>query len=43
MGVPASVTPFDETDYDAESILEAYSPDRYLDIARRHGDLFGHD
>lgn len=43
MGVPATVTPFAETDHDAESLLETYSPDRYLDIARRHGDLFGHE
>lgn len=43
MGVPATVTPFDETDYDVQSILAAYSPDRYLDIAQRHGDLFGQD
>ncbi|MEF8857173.1 MAG: gamma carbonic anhydrase family protein [Haloplanus sp.] len=43
MGVPADVTPFAQTEYDAESILETYSPDRYLDIARRHSDLFGHE
>lgn len=43
MGVPAEVTPFAETGYDVESILATYSPDRYLDIAQRHGELFGHE
>lgn len=43
MGVPATVTPFAETDHDATSILESYSPDTYLDLARRHSDLFKHE
>jgi carbonic anhydrase/acetyltransferase-like protein (isoleucine patch superfamily) len=43
MGVPGRVTPFSDTDHGVDSILARYSPDRYLDIARRHGDLFGQD
>jgi carbonic anhydrase/acetyltransferase-like protein (isoleucine patch superfamily) len=41
MGIPASVTPFEETDHDAESLLSTYSPDTYLERAERHTDLFG--
>lgn len=40
MGVPATVTPFDETDHDIESVLATYSPDVYLERAERYTDLF---
>lgn len=41
MGVPATVTPFDETEHDAESVLATYSPEHYLEMAEKHTDLFG--
>lgn len=39
-GVPARVTPLEETTIDAEAIFEAYSSGEYTDLAGRHGDLF---
>lgn len=40
-GVPATVTPLEETDIDAEAIFDAYSSGAYTDLAERHTDLFG--
>lgn len=39
-GVPATVTPLDETTIDAEEIFTAYSSGEYTDLARRHQGLF---
>ncbi|GAB6860876.1 gamma carbonic anhydrase family protein [Haloplanus litoreus] len=39
-GVPARVTPLEETRIDAESIFEEYSSGGYTDLAARHADLF---
>lgn len=39
-GVPATVTPLEETDVDAEAIFDAYSSGAYTDLAERHVDLF---
>lgn len=41
MGIPATVTPFAETDHDVDALLSTYSPDHYLELAARHTDLFG--
>ncbi|WP_135536920.1 MULTISPECIES: gamma carbonic anhydrase family protein [Halostella] len=40
-GVPAQVTPLEETTIDPEEIFEAHSSGEYTDLAGRHGDLFG--
>ncbi|WP_101298425.1 gamma carbonic anhydrase family protein [Halegenticoccus soli] len=39
-GVPARVTPLEETSIDAEAIFERYSTGEYTGLADRHGDLF---
>jgi carbonic anhydrase/acetyltransferase-like protein (isoleucine patch superfamily) len=39
-GVPAEITPLEETGIDAEAILEDFSSGAYTDLAQRHGDLF---
>ncbi|MFB6155567.1 MAG: gamma carbonic anhydrase family protein [Haloferacaceae archaeon] len=39
-GVPARVTPFAETDVDADEIFEDYHSGRYADLASRHEELF---
>ena len=39
-GVPATVTPLDETAIDPEEIFAEYSSGGYTDLAARHGDLF---
>ncbi|WP_137286152.1 gamma carbonic anhydrase family protein [Halorussus salinisoli] len=39
-GVPARVTPLEETDVDATETFDAYSSGEYTDLAARHGDLF---
>lgn len=39
-GVPARVTPLDETTIDADAIFTDYSSGDYTDLAERHGDLF---
>jgi carbonic anhydrase/acetyltransferase-like protein (isoleucine patch superfamily) len=41
MGIPATVTPFAETDHDVEALLSTYSAEYYLEMAARHTDLFG--
>ncbi|MFB6308677.1 MAG: gamma carbonic anhydrase family protein [Haloarculaceae archaeon] len=39
-GMPASVTPLEETTIDAESVFEAFSSGDYANLAARHEDLF---
>ncbi len=39
-GMPASVTPLEETNIDPESVFEAYSSGDYTNLAQRHDDLF---
>ncbi|MFW6002839.1 MAG: gamma carbonic anhydrase family protein [Halanaeroarchaeum sp.] len=39
-GVPARVTPLEETTVDPDSIFERYSSDEYTTLARRHDGLF---
>lgn len=39
-GMPATVTPLDETTIDAESVFEAFSSGDYANLAARHEDLF---
>ncbi|MFC7079021.1 gamma carbonic anhydrase family protein [Halorussus caseinilyticus] len=39
-GVPARVTPLEETDVDAAETFDDYSSGEYTDLAARHGDLF---
>lgn len=39
-GVPASVTPLEETFVDPDAVFERYSSDEYTDLASRHTDLF---
>jgi carbonic anhydrase/acetyltransferase-like protein (isoleucine patch superfamily) len=39
-GVPARVTPLEETDIDAEATFDEYHSGEYTDLAARHGDLF---
>ncbi|PSP95505.1 gamma carbonic anhydrase family protein [Halobacteriales archaeon QS_4_62_28] len=39
-GMPASVTPLDETTIDPESVFEAFSSGDYANLAARHEDLF---
>jgi carbonic anhydrase/acetyltransferase-like protein (isoleucine patch superfamily) len=39
-GVPAEITPLEETGIDAEAIFEEFSSGAYTDLANRHGDLF---
>lgn len=39
-GVPARVTPLEETTVDPDSIFEHYSAAEYTDLAKRHEELF---
>lgn len=39
-GVPAEITPLEETTIDPESIFEEYATGEYTDLASRHEDLF---
>jgi carbonic anhydrase/acetyltransferase-like protein (isoleucine patch superfamily) len=39
-GMPASVTPLDETTIDPEAVFEAFSSGDYANLAERHEDLF---
>ncbi|MFW5918682.1 MAG: gamma carbonic anhydrase family protein [archaeon] len=39
-GVPARVTPLEETTVDPDAIFERYSSDEYTDLASRHTQLF---
>lgn len=39
-GVPAQVTPIEETSLDAEKIVERYASGAYSDLAGRHEELF---
>jgi len=39
-GMPASVTPLEETDIDPDAVFEAFSSGDYANLAQRHGDLF---
>ncbi len=39
-GVPAEVTPLEETTIDPEAIQTEYSSGAYTDLAKRHEDLF---
>lgn len=39
-GVPAEITPLDETGIDAEEIFEDFSTGDYTNLAERHEDLF---
>lgn len=39
-GVPAEITPLEETGIDPEAIFEEFSSGAYTDLANRHGDLF---
>ena len=39
-GVPARVTPLEQTTIDAEEIFDRYSSGDYTDLAFRHDDLF---
>jgi carbonic anhydrase/acetyltransferase-like protein (isoleucine patch superfamily) len=39
-GVPARVTPLEETGVDAEAVFEEFSSGAYTDLAGRHGELF---
>lgn len=39
-GVPAEVTPLEETTIDPDEIFEAHSSGAYTDLAARHEDLF---
>lgn len=40
MGIPATVTPFADTDHDIETVLENYSSTYYTEMAGRHEELF---
>ncbi len=40
-GVPAEITPLEETGIDGDEILEAYSSGEYTNLAQRHEELFG--
>ena len=40
-GVPAQVTPIEETSLDADRIAERYASGAYTDLAGRHEELFG--
>mgnify|MGYP000117914564 FL=1 len=39
-GMPASVTPLEQTNIDPENVFEAFSSGDYANLAQRHGDLF---
>lgn len=39
-GVPAQITPLEETTIDPEAIFEEFSSGEYTDLAQRHGALF---
>ncbi|SFB86229.1 Carbonic anhydrase or acetyltransferase, isoleucine patch superfamily [Halobiforma haloterrestris] len=39
-GVPAEVTPLEETGIDPETVFEEYSSGEYTNLAQRHGELF---
>ncbi|MFB6183994.1 MAG: gamma carbonic anhydrase family protein [Haloarculaceae archaeon] len=39
-GMPASVTPIEQTNIDAEGVFEAFSSGDYANLAQRHEDLF---
>ncbi|WP_049929221.1 gamma carbonic anhydrase family protein [Halopiger goleimassiliensis] len=39
-GVPAEITPLEETTIDPEAIFEDFSSGDYTNLAQRHGDLF---
>lgn len=39
-GVPARLTPFEETDHDFDSIFARYSPETYIELAERNDGLF---
>lgn len=39
-GVPATVTPLEDTAVDADAIFDTHSPDIYRDLVRRHDELF---
>lgn len=39
-GVPAEITPLEETGIDAAAILEEFSSGEYTDLAKRHDELF---
>ncbi|TYL38639.1 gamma carbonic anhydrase family protein [Natronococcus pandeyae] len=39
-GVPAEITPLEETGIDPEAIFEDFSSGEYTDLAKRHTDLF---
>jgi carbonic anhydrase/acetyltransferase-like protein (isoleucine patch superfamily) len=42
-GVPAQVTPIEETSLDAEGISQRYASGAYSDLVDRHEELFGTD
>lgn len=39
-GMPASVTPLEETSIDPEAVFEAFSSGDYANLAQRHDELF---
>jgi carbonic anhydrase/acetyltransferase-like protein (isoleucine patch superfamily) len=39
-GMPASVTPLEETTIDPEAVFEAFNSGDYANLAQRHSDLF---
>ncbi|RKD95207.1 gamma carbonic anhydrase family protein [Halopiger aswanensis] len=39
-GVPAEITPLEETTIDPEAIFESFSSGEYTDLAQRHDQLF---
>ncbi|WP_049921759.1 gamma carbonic anhydrase family protein [Halopiger djelfimassiliensis] len=39
-GVPAEITPLEETGIDADAIFESFSSGEYTNLAQRHVDLF---
>ena len=39
-GMPASVTPLEETKIDPDAVFEAFSSGDYANLAQRHDDLF---
>ncbi|WP_246984122.1 gamma carbonic anhydrase family protein [Halorientalis marina] len=39
-GMPASVTPLEETSIDPDAVFEAYHSGDYTNLAQRHDDLF---
>lgn len=40
LGIPARITPFEETDHDIDTVLSNYSSAYYTEMASRHEELF---